>query len=64
MENEIISISETQEQYEARCNRDMTRSQKVYLSAYGYENWSGEESDEEMSEEEFLEMFPEGCIWA
>ena len=61
MEHKFYTASETQEQYNARCAHDLNQSQ---LGTEGYTNWSGEESNEEMSEEEFLEMFPEGCIWA
>ncbi len=61
MSYETYSIGEeTPAEYAARCAYDRGQSQ---LGAEGYTNWSGEGSDEEMSEEEFLEMFPSGCIW-
>jgi len=61
MNYETYSLEETQAEYEARCAHNLNQSK---LGAEGYTNWSGEQSEEEMSEEEFLEMFPEGCIWA
>ena len=53
MSYETYSLEETPAEYAARCAYDLNHS-----------NWSGDDSDEEMSEEEFLEMFPEGCIWS
>jgi len=61
MNYETYSLEETPSKYAARCAHDLNQSQ---LGAEGYTNWSGEQSEEEMSEEEFLEMFPEGCIWS
>lgn len=61
MSYETYSLEETPAEHASRCAHDLNQSQ---LGAEGYVNWSGEESSEEMSEEEFLEMFPEGCIWA
>ena len=60
MNYETHSLEETQAEYEARCAHDLNQSQ---LGAEGYTNWSGEGSNEEMSEEEWEEMFPNG-IWA
>ena len=60
MNYETYSLEETPSEYAARCAYDRNQAQ---LGVEGYTNWSGEESDEEMSEEEFLEMFPSGCIW-
>lgn len=61
MSYDTYSMSEeTPSEYAARCAHDLNQSQ---LGVTGYTNWSGDDSDEEMSEEEFLEMFPSGCIW-
>ncbi len=61
MSYDTYSMSEeTPAEYEARCAHDLNQSQ---LGSESYTNWSGDDSDEEMSEEEFLEMFPSGCIW-
>ena len=60
MEHKFYTASETQEQYNARCAHDLNQSQ---IGTEGYTNWSGEESGEEMSEEEWEGIFPNG-IWA
>lgn len=60
MNYETYSLEETPSEYAARCAYDLTQSQ---IGAEGYTNWSGEGSNEEMSEEEWEEMFPNG-IWA
>ena len=60
MNYKTYSLEETPAEYEARCAHDLNQSQ---IGTEGYTNWSGERSNEEMSEEEWEEMFPNG-IWA